>query len=347
MTIRPQFAVPLLVTLAACVQGADEQAAAQATVSARTEVVTAQPFTETLGAIGSVTARSGHLAVLSAPAPTRISRVLVSAGEHVSSGQPLVELEQAMFKTATQSATASLAAAERAYERADRLSKEGIVPRKDVEAALTDLARARQETEMARRAEQLSVLRAPFSGIVTRLSASLGASVDANQPLVEIADPSALDILLSITPTDAARVRLGAKVSLSAGQDAAGEKLGIGTVVDVSGTVDSTTRSVAVRVQAPTARRTLRIGETIFGEITVAVHANAIAVPLEALVPEGDGFKVFVVDAQGVAHEREVKVGARTKSMAEILEGLTPGERVVTYGAYGMEDSVKVVPVRP
>ena len=76
------------------------------------------------------------------------------------------------------------------------------------------------------------------------------------------------------------------------------------------------------------------------------VHPNAVTVPLEALVPEGEDFKVFVVDAAGTAHERKVSVGGRTDKVAEITEGLTGGERVVTYGAYGVSDSAKVVPAK-
>jgi membrane fusion protein (multidrug efflux system) len=129
---------------------------------------------------------------------------------------------------------------------------------------------------------------------------------------------------------------------LSAGQKSGGESLGNGTIVHVAAAVDSVTRGVPVLAHAPSARRPLRIGETIFGQIVVGTRPKAIAVPLEALVPEGEGFKVFVVDSANIAHEQEVKVGARTDSTAEVLEGLKPGDRVVTYGAYGVEDSVKV-----
>ncbi|NUQ21552.1 MAG: hypothetical protein HOQ09_11400, partial [Gemmatimonadaceae bacterium] len=110
--------------------------------------------------------------------------------------------------------------------------------------------------------------------------------------------------------------------------------------------VDSATRSVSVRVRVTTARRVLRIGETVFGEITTATRANAVVVPVAALVPEGDGFKVFVVDTQSVAHARTVTVGARNAQLAEVASGLRAGERVVTYGAYGVEDGAKVTAVR-
>ena len=243
--------------------------------------------------------------------------------------------------------TAALATAERTLERQQRLAQEGIVPKKDADQAAADVAKARADAIAARRALELSTLRAAISGTVTRLTASLGVGVDPSQPLVEITDPSALDVLLSVTPSDAARVHRSAKVGLTAGQTMNGEPLGIGSVVDVSGVVDTTTRSVAVRVQATTTRRPLRIGETVFGLIDVGTRPSAIVIPAEALVPEGDQFKVFVVDANGVAHEQEVKVGARSDAGVEIVEGLHAGDRIVTLGAYGVQDSAKVVPMEP
>jgi multidrug efflux pump subunit AcrA (membrane-fusion protein) len=73
------------------------------------------------------------------------------------------------------------------------------------------------------------------------------------------------------------------------------------------------------------------------------VHPRAITIPVVALVPEGDEFKVFVVTQAGLARERKVTVGRRNQTTAEITSGLAAGERVVTEGAYGVEDSVKVV----
>jgi RND family efflux transporter MFP subunit len=314
-------------------------------VGARIAVATREPFTETLGAIGIVTARAGRVAALSTPTPARVVRVYVALGQHVGAGQPLVELEQAPFRAALQSTQAALTAAQRAYDRTQRLASEGILPRKDADQAAADLAKAQADVITARRNLELSVLRAPLAGVVTRLTAALGAMADPAQALVEVADPLGLDVLASVTPTDAGRIRIGSKVALSSGQNAAGEPLGIGTVADVAGTVDSTSRSVAVRVQAPTTRRPLRIGETVFADIAVETHPDAVVVPIEALVPEGDGFKVFVVDAAGTAHARPVTVGGRTQKVAEITSGLAAGDRVVTYGAYGVDDGAKIVPL--
>jgi RND family efflux transporter MFP subunit len=329
---------------AACSGGGGDESESEPTpvVAVQTAIVQVRPFTETLGAIGTVTGRPGHVASLGAPTATRVSHVYVSEGTRVTAGQPLVELDRTAIDATAQAGESALTAAQQAYERAERLNREGVAPRKDVEQAAADVAKARAEAVAARRAAQLAVLRSPIAGVVTRLTAVLGASVDGNQPLVEVADPGALDIVFTVTPTEAARVKANARVTLSAGQKAGGEPLGSGTVAQVAAAVDSLTRGVSVRVRAPGSRRALRIGETIFGQIVVGTHPNAIAVPAAALVPDGEGFKVFVVDTENIAHEQRVTVGARTDSTAEVTEGLKGGERVVTYGAYGVEDSVKV-----
>jgi RND family efflux transporter MFP subunit len=337
-----RIAVLCLIAAIGC-RKADPSSDPDALVQVKSAVATMEPFAETISSIGTVSARSGHIASLSPPAPARIAAVYVSQGEKVSAGTALVALEQAPFVAAAQSAEAALTAAERNFERARRLADAGIVPRKDADQAATELAQARAAVAIARRSVQLATLRAPISGVVTKLNAPLGASVDITQPIVEVADLSALDIIFNVSPSDAARIAPGASATLSAGESAKGEPLGIGHIIDVGGAVDSATRSVAVRAIAPPTARALRIGETIFGEIATAVHPRAIVIPVAALVPDGEGFKVFIVTAGNIARARTVTVGRRTESSAEILSGLAAGERVVTEGAYGLEDSVKVV----
>jgi membrane fusion protein (multidrug efflux system) len=334
--------VGLVIVGAGCHKAADAAADSTAVVTVRTDVAKVQPFEDKVGSIGTVAARSGHLALLSAPAPARIATVYVSVGQKVSAGTALIAFEQTPFVSAAQSAEATLAAAQQAYDRARRLAEAGIVPRANAEQAAKDLAQARAAAVTARRLAQLAVVRAPISGVVTRLNASIGASADVNQPLVEVADLSALDIVFNVSPSDAAHIAPGAAVTLSAGETASGEALGVGRVMSVSGTVDSSTRSVEVRAQAPPSTRALRIGETIFGQISLGVKARAIVVPVAALVPLGDGFQVFVVNQANIALARKVTVGRRTDTIVEITSGLAGGERVVTEGAYGVQDSVKV-----
>jgi cobalt-zinc-cadmium efflux system membrane fusion protein len=341
---RTPFALLLIAALlGGCAHERDDGAAEAppAVVNAETAAVVSGPFTEVLDAIGEVEPRAGHDARLSAPGAGRIADVLVTTGQRVARDQALVALEAAPFETAARSAVAAVAAAKQARDRAQRLVDQGISPRRDLEQADADLARARADSAVAARAAELATLRAPFAGVVTRMDAAIGASVDPSQPLVEVADPGALDVVLQVSPADAGRLHTGADVALYRGQEASGEALAHGSVTDIGGIVDTVSRTVGVRVHlAPAA--SARIGETLFARITVATRPHALTVPPEALVPEGDGYKVFVVDSAGVAHGTTVTVGGRTASTVEITSGLTAGDRVVTRGAFGVDDGARI-----
>ena len=181
--MRIRILIGILLIAAGC-RKSDPAADPAAVVQVKTAVAMVQPFEDKVGSIGTVVVHSGHLASLSAPAPARITTVYVSVGQKVSVGTPLIAFEQTPFITAAQSAEAGLIAAQRAYDRARRLADAGIVPRKDAETAATELAQARAAATTARRMAQLAVVRAPISGVVTQLNASIGASADVNQPLV-------------------------------------------------------------------------------------------------------------------------------------------------------------------
>lgn len=320
-------------------------------VAANTAEAKVEPFTHIVSAIGTVVTRPGKYAALSAPSATRVAKVNVSAGQRVAAGDVLVEFDQTPFTSAAAAAEATLTAAQRAFDRAQRLAGEGIIPRKDAEQAAADLAKAKTDAVNAERAKQLSVLRSPVTGVVTRMIAVLGAPADAGQVLVEVADPSAFDVVLSIGPDDASAVHPGARVHMTAGEKTGGDVLGDGSVASIGAAVDTTSRSVAIRVNVSSPRRTLRLGESVYGEIAVETRPKAVVIPVEALVPgeEAGSYKVFVVDKTGIAHSTDVKVGGRTTTRVEILEGLEGGETIVSQGAFGVQDSAKVtkpVPVK-
>ncbi|HEV2751500.1 MAG TPA: efflux RND transporter periplasmic adaptor subunit [Gemmatimonadales bacterium] len=348
---RGTLLVAIALAVAACRNRAhgDEDSPAgapsdsQPVVGVGTAVATLQAFPQVVRAIGTVLPRPGRFAELAAPAPTRVAGIFVSPGQQVAEGDSLIEFERAPFDAAARSAEAALEAAEHAHARAVRLVEAGILPQKDADQAAADLAQAQSAAVLARRAQQLATLRAPLAGVVTRMSAVLGASVDPSQPLVAVADPRALDVVFNVAPAEAAGMRVGDSVRVSAGEGAGGEPLGQGALSAVGAAVDSASRAVLVRARLAHPTRPLRIGESLFGRIITAVHLHAVTILLEALVPAGDGYRVFVVDSAGVAHARAVTPGARGEAVVEIVSGLEAGETVVATGAYGIDDGAKIV----
>lgn len=338
----------LLVCSACTKKSAGDSADATVTpvVSVETAAVLKATFTPSVRATGTVVASPKGYAELSAPAPSRVSRVLVTAGQAVHAGDVLVQLDAAALQAASSSANAARDAAQKAYERASRLAQEGILPRKAVDQASADLAQANATDVGARRTFALSTLRAPISGVVTKVNAVTGASADPSQVLVAVADPSALQILLQLSPSDAAMVRNGAVVTLFDSDAPSATAIGRGVVATVGAAVDSVTRAVPIHVRLVSSTRPLRLGETLSGRIASSSPMSAVSVPSAAVVPDSAGFKVYVVKG-GVAYATPVEVGARGDSVVQITKGLTAGQTVVTLGAYGLEDSSKVtVPKR-
>jgi cobalt-zinc-cadmium efflux system membrane fusion protein len=332
----------------------DESSSANSTpIRVRTVVVAEHPFVETLRATGTAIPRVGHVATLSAPAPTRVLRVFVAVGETVQAGAPLIALDRTAFEAASQSADVALRTASAAYERAQRLLAAGVIARKDVEAAQAALAQARANAVIAQRVHELGVLRAPMRGVVSQLNAVVGATADVSQPLVTVIDPSAIDVLFNVSPDEARRIKRGTAVALYSPNPAvrttpaSSGSLGHAVVAEIGASVDSATRAVTVRARITDPTPRIRAGETVIGMIALNTVPAAIAVPVDALVPEGDTALVYVVDRNGVAHARNVSVGPRNDQAVVITQGLVAGERVVTYGADGVADSAKVVEVRP
>ena len=340
-------AIVVLSVLAGCGKSdAGGDAEVTPLVTVQVAPVTVASFIPTVRAVGAIVASPTGYAELSAPAPSRVSRVLVTAGQRVAAGEALVQLDAAALRAAATGADAARDAAQRAYDRASALAREGILPHKAVDQASADLAQANAASVAARRTYTLSTLRAPISGVVTTMNAITGASVDPAQVLVAVADPAALQLLLQLSPGDAGSVHRGSAVTLFSDDSPSATAIGHGVVTTVAAAIDSATRAVPIRVRVTSSARPLRLGETVIGSIALSGSGNATSIPAAALVPDSTGFKVYVV-RDGVAYATPVQVGTRGDSLVQILKGLSAGESVVTTGAYGLEDSSKVsVPKR-
>lgn len=201
-----------------------------------------------------------------------------------------------------------------------------------VEAAQAALDVARAELSRA-------AIRSPIAGTVTKRLVNDGETVDPATPAFEVIDSASLDVVANLPAGYLGRVKTGnlALVRIEPQPD----KEFSGGVVQVAPSVDPQTNTVAVRVRLANPTGELKAG--IFGtaRIAVEIHQNALVVPQEALVVEGDETFVFVPQGDKV-EKRKVTVGIREDGHVEIIEGLKDSERVVTTGAFGLGDGTKI-----
>lgn len=342
------LAAALAAVLAACggTSGGGDEAegggAPTPEVVAQTAVAQVRTFPVTVTVLGVVSAAPGHVAELAAPAQGRVLRIYVATGQVVGRGQALVALDPTVFAAEARRAEVARATAQQAYDRARRLADAGILPRKDAETAAAALADANAAAIQARNTASQATLRSPISGVVAAVNAVLNAQADPATMLVQVVDPSGLEVHLSVPPDQAGRIRPRQPVHLSVGRAAGGAALGEGVVTGIGAVIDTANGSVDIRAALTRPAARLFVGQDVLATIDVGEQVNVVTVPAAALVPGESGEQLFVVDARGIAHATPVTVGERREDVVAVTGGLRGGETVVAQGAYGVQDGARI-----
>lgn len=315
----------------------------------RTTGVQAGSLASEILAQATVTAPPEGEAALTARADGTVVRINKRLGDPVRAGETVALLESrdaASFSADLNSAKARVQAARSAYAREKRLFEAKITARQDLEAAQAALSLAEAELGRAQAAvgaanvtsngRHLAVT-SLISGRITEVSTQLGAYVLAGAELFHVANPNRIQIEASVPSVDAQRIRPG---------DAAVVELPDGGSVDA--VVRSATPSLnpesrtATLVLAPSGMPAgLTQGQAVRVRITPhgAPTDGRIVVPEEA-VQSVEGRDVVFVQAEGGFRAMPVTVGSRSNGRVEILEGLRPGLKVVTEGAFVLKSQL-------
>jgi RND family efflux transporter MFP subunit len=253
-------------------------------------------------------------------------------------------------------AKSSHAAAHLAYKRLADAAKtrEGLVAQQElddaqakdleseaqVSSAKAALSAAEQELQVAEaNKKQVAALSdytritAPFAGVVTNRYADTGALVAAGTssstqatPVVRLAQISVLRLVLPVPESLAAQIHLGdpVKVHVQAlNQDIEGR------VSRFADSLDVQTRTMETEIDCENREGRLIPGMYTETEISLHEKQNALTIPLEAVVRNGEDATILAVNSQNTLEERHVKLGLEDNARVEVLSGLSEGERVV------------------
>lgn len=189
---------------------------------------------------------------------------------------------------------------------------------------------------------------APIDGRVLRVFQESSAVVPAGAPLMELGDPADLEVVIDVLSTAAVKIRAGAKVFLEHwGGDA--PLLGRVRLVEPSGFlkisalgVEEQRVNVIVDFTDPLEKRpTLGDAFRVEARIVIWEQADPLKLPVGTLFREGDDWAVFVVTGQRAKLQR-VEIGQSNNLEAEVLEGLTPGNRVIVHPSDKVQDDCPV-----
>ena len=331
----------------------EETEAAPTNRTVRCAPAEAATVTDTIELRGTVSPLPEKDAQIAAQVAGRLLQVQVREGDAVSVGQPVARVDDAPLIDEARAAEAAVARtraelknAQATSARVQRVFEHGIAARQEVDDATAradTTAAAQSEAEAtARRAQrqvERAVVRSPLAGVVVRIFKRPGELVDGTPatPIVEVADPSRLELTADATAGDLVLIRKGQTADVTIGALPAAAWLG--TVSAVSPAVDRTTGLGVVRVS-------LELGGAARPPIgvvgTARIHAGAsrqtVVVPKEA-VRSGVGAEMEIVlcGSDGVAHVRRLPQRAPIGAKVEAT-GLASGQAVVVEPVLGIAD---------
>jgi membrane fusion protein, heavy metal efflux system len=303
----------------------------------------------------------GGEAVVAAPAAGRLTAdVLPSIGDRVKAGQVLARIEprlsagadRATLEAEVAEAKAAVDAARVEQTRAENLLADRAVPARRAEdarraAAVAEARLRAAEARLTQRDETLRsgggaasgnafVLRAPISGRLSEVNATLGAAYDEGASLFKVVRTDLLELEVQVPAADVPRARQAAAVAL--------EIPGIPKALEVEthhvhhpGVLDPTTRALPLQMEIPNPGEQLLIGQAGNALLYTRDKQKVPVLPSDAVLMEAGRPYVFVQVGGEEFARRFIEVASRDGDIVGVKSGVKPGERVVIRGAYEVQ----------
>jgi membrane fusion protein, multidrug efflux system len=280
----------------------------------------------------------------------RITKLAFTDGGRVRKGQLLVQLDNTLQDAQLKQAQAQASIARTNLQRSRELQSQNFVSQSAVDQNAAALEVAEAQVSLARAQLSRLAITAPFDGVVGIRSVALGDYVKDGADLVSLEDRSRMWVDFRLPERFVGQTKVGQAVEVSL--DAMPGKPLAGKVEALDALVDASGRSLLVRARVDQPGTELKSGMFARARIVFAVRESALMVPEEALVPQGGKqYLIKAVPAPGgaalaaaangeakgagpalVSQRLEAKLGVRQAGKVEILEGLAPGDMIVTAG---------------
>lgn len=269
--------------------------------------------------------------------PGTITAIYVKAGQHVSRGQVLVQLDNSVLQQNIAQSQAQVDLNQQLYSRQKNLWDQKIGTEVQFLQAQTNLQASKKALSGLRQQANLYRIVSPISGTIDQMDLKLGQVAQPGTTGIRIVNADMLKVKADVPESYAGSIGTGNEVLIVVpdAKDSLKTK-----VTFAAKAIDPTSRSFAVEVKLP-ARRTLRPNMTAIIKIADYAKPNAIIIPVKAIQRSEEGDYVYV-NNNGIAKRTAVKAGITYGGQTEILEGLKAGDQIVTEGAADIEDGDKV-----
>jgi RND family efflux transporter MFP subunit len=282
--------------------------------------------------------------LLTAPAAGVVRTLEVQIGDRVARGTVVAELDVPELRAEARQKETAAAQAEREATRQQQLLADGIASARQAEEATAAAEQAKAAAAAARDLLARTHVTSPLSGAVAQVLVQRGERVDEGRLLLQVVASDTLDLIVPVPAGQLPRLRPGLPVVVRQEGDSIPAA---GRIAALAPGVDSMTNTGRVVIRVPNQSHRLRPGAPASAEVLLGRRLGVLSVPDSALVLAGDHAVVFVVGADSIAHQRVVRRGIDAGGRSEVTGDLQVGDRVVTTGAFGLQDGMHVVPTVP
>lgn len=303
--------------------------------------VSPQAISQHLDAVGTLNANES--VTLRPETSGRVAATPVIEGAFAHKGDVLIQLDDETFRAQLKEARARQKLSEIELDRLEKLLKQNAISQTEVDKAEANVKIYQAQTESAQATLEKRYIRAPFDGFAGIRSVSAGEYVNAGTELLAFVDSKKLKLDFSLPESAINAVKLGQKLTLNV--DVANVQAQ-GTVVAIAPRLDNKTRSFAVRALVDNPEGLLKPGLFAKVKLEISSQSDAVVVPEQALIPQGNRYFVMKV-VDGLVAMAPVTLGQRQRGSVQILEGVNADDVVITAGQIKLRPGVPVTPLFP
>lgn len=309
---------------------------------------TAQSWSNSLSATGSLVAVQG--VTVGAEVAGKVAKIAFEPGAFVKAGDLLVQLDTTTEEAQLRAAEASAALARANLQRARELRESNTNSLAELDAADAQAKQADAQAESIRTMIEKKTIRAPFTGRLGLRLVNLGQILREGDPITTLQTLDPIYVNFSLPQQRVGQIAPGAAVHVTS--DAAPGESFQGKVTAISPEVDMVTRNIRIQATISNVNEKLRPGMYANVEVSLPSETQALAIPVTAVLYAPYGDSVFVIEeskneqsgqVQQVLRQQFVRLGGARGDFVNVIDGLQPGQQVVTSGVFKLRPGMPVV----
>ena len=299
-------------------------------------VLRPQPLDNTVRSSGTVLASES--VDLVAEAAGRVDKISFQEGQHVKKDEILVKINDDDLQAQLKKTELQIQLASDQEERQRQLYEKGLISKDQYEISLNQVNTLKADRENLLAAIRKRVIVAPFDGIIGLRNVSEGGYVSQTTRIASVQKVNPLKVDFSIPEKYAGQVAPGDLVYMSSEEP---KLYFTGKLYAIEPKIDQATGTIQLRAYCENKSEKVFPGAFVHIELRLKQIPDALMVPSQAIIPVLRGQTVFI-RKHGVAVAVPVKTGIRTASSVQVVDGLAPGDTVITTGIMQLRPGMAV-----